>query len=116
MDNLLAYAKKMLLRGDSYSEISAYLDIQGADKELKKQIFTELEKVEKTRKETENRQARRYNVSIPAIIIGSAFFILTCYLQKIGIIRFPLTLIGAALGGVAVMHLARAVLNMFKRN
>jgi hypothetical protein len=106
----------MLLRGDSYTEISAYLDGQGADKELKKQIFTELEELDKRRKEAENSKVKRYNVSMPAIIIGSAFFVLTCYLQKTGIIKFPLTLIGAALGGVAVMHIIRAVMNLFKRN
>ena len=110
-EKLTAYAKKMLLRGDGFRDIANYLDGQGVDALLKKEIFIELEETEKAMKQAEKPQSGRYRVSIPAIVIGSVFFILTCYLQNAGLITLPWSMIGILLGTVALIHIIMAILN-----
>jgi hypothetical protein len=112
-DRLLAYTIKMIERGDRFSDILLYLDRKGADSELKKEIIIRLEEHKKL---LENRKAEKklYPVSAAKIVFGILFLGLTLYMQYLGIIFFPWTLLGflAALG--ALIELVKIILNFFK--
>ncbi|MDR2382942.1 MAG: hypothetical protein LBD76_03540 [Prevotellaceae bacterium] len=113
-DRLLQYSMKMIERGDRFSDILLYLDRKGADNELSKEI---LAKLEEHRKLLENRkeQKKLYPVSYAKIVFGTLFFGLTLYLQYLGLIGFPWTLLGflAAIG--ALIELVKIIINTSRK-
>jgi hypothetical protein len=113
-DRLLQYSMKMIERGDRFSDILLYLERKGADNRLTKEIIA---KLEEHRKSLENRkeQKKLYPVSIAKIVFGASFFGLTLYLQHLGIIVFPWTLLGflAAIG--ALIELVKIIINASRK-
>jgi hypothetical protein len=112
-DRLLKYAMKMIERGDRFSDILLYLDRKGADKELKKEIVNVLEEHRKCLENCKE-QKKLYPVSSAKIVFGVMFFGLTLYLQYIGLIVFPWTLLGflAAIG--ALIEVVKMIINARK--
>jgi hypothetical protein len=113
-DRLLQYSVKMIERGDRFSDILTYLKRKGADNELTKEI---LAKLEEHRKFLENskEQKKLYPVSTAKIVFGVLFFGLTVYLQYLGLIVFPWTLLGflAAIG--ALIELVKIIINAYRK-
>jgi hypothetical protein len=112
-DKLLAYAIKMIERRDSFSDILLYLDRKGADKELKKEIIAKLED-HKKRLDSNDDQKKLYPVSTVKILFGLLFFSLTLYLQSIGVVYFPWTILGYIVALGALMEIVKMVINIFK--
>jgi hypothetical protein len=112
-DKLLEYSIKMIERGDRFSDILLYLDRKGADKGLQKEIIS---KLEKHRKLLESRKAERklYPVSAAKIVFGVLFFGLTLYLQYLGVIVFPWTILGFAVAIGALVEIVKIFINLFK--
>jgi hypothetical protein len=112
-DKLLAYAIKMIERGDRFSDILLYLDRKGADSELKKEIISKLEEHKKL---LDNRETHKklYPVSVAKIVLGILFFGLTLYLQYLGIIVFPWTLLGFLVAIGALIEIAKIIINLFR--
>ncbi|MDR3246158.1 MAG: hypothetical protein LBT50_06965 [Prevotellaceae bacterium] len=111
-DKLLAYAIKMLERGDHFSDIILYIDRKGADSELQKKIILKLEAHKKT---LTNKEKKLYPVSGAKIIFGTLFFILTLYLMYFNIISFPWTILGFIAVAGALFEIVKIVLNLFKK-
>jgi hypothetical protein len=113
-DKLLSYAIKMIERGDRFADILLYLDRKNASAELKKEIIV---KLEEHRRLLESREAKKklHAVSPAKIVFGILFFALTLYLQYLGVIAFPWTLLGfvAAIG--ALIEVMKLIINIFKR-
>jgi hypothetical protein len=112
-DGLLIYAIKMVERGDRFSDILLYLDRKGADNELKKDILTKIEKHRKTLDDRKN-QKRRLPVSSAKIVFGALFFGLTLYLQYLGIIVFPWTLLGVLAAIGALIEIIKLIINIIR--
>ncbi|MDR1593242.1 MAG: hypothetical protein LBS43_02000 [Prevotellaceae bacterium] len=112
-DKLLAYTVKMIERKDSFSDILLYLDRKGADNELKKEIISKLEKHKKIL-ESKKEQKKLYPVSATKIVFGILFFGLTLYMQYLGIIAFPWTLLGFIVAIGALMEIVKIIINLFK--
>jgi hypothetical protein len=112
-DRLLAYSIKMTERGDRFSDILLYLERKGADKDLQKEI---IRKLEEHRKLLESRKAekKQYPVSAAKIVFGVLFFGLTLYLQYLGIIVFPWTILGFLAAAGALAEIAKVIINLFK--
>jgi hypothetical protein len=114
-DKLLAYATKMIERGDRFSDILLYLDRKGADNELKKEIIIKLDEHKKLL-ENEKTTKKMYPVSAAKTVVGILFFGLTLYLQYLGIIAFPWTLPGFLAAGGALIELLKLVINQLKKH
>ncbi|MDR1593800.1 MAG: hypothetical protein LBS43_04845 [Prevotellaceae bacterium] len=112
-DKLLAYAIKMIERQDSFSDILLYLDRKGADKELKKEIIAKLEEHKKLL-EIKDQQRRPLPVSTMKIVVGVLFLGLTLYMQYLGVITFPWTILGYIVAVGALMEIAKIFVNLFK--
>jgi hypothetical protein len=112
-DKLLAYAIKMIERRDSFSDILLYLDRKGADNELKREIITKLEEHKKLL-ESKDKQKRLQPVSTMKIVFGVLFFGLTLYLQHLGVITFPLTILGYIVLAGALMEIVKIVINFVR--
>jgi hypothetical protein len=112
-DRLLAYTVKMIERGDRFSDILLYLDRKGADNELKKEIITKLDEHRKLLESGKSKK-KLYPVSAAKIVAGTLFFGLTLYLQYLGIIAFPWTLLGFVAAVGALAELLKSVINLFK--
>jgi hypothetical protein len=112
-DKLLNYAMKMIERRDSFYDILLYLDRKGADKELKKEIITKLEEHKKL-SESMDQQRRPHPVSTTKIVFGVLFFFLTLYLELLGIITFPWTILGYLVAFGALIEIAKIVVNIFR--
>ncbi|MDR1886801.1 MAG: hypothetical protein LBQ70_02690 [Prevotellaceae bacterium] len=111
-DKLLAYAIKMIERGDRFSDILAYLDRKGADSEFRKKIIPILEEHRKLLESQENKK-QPYTVSSVKIVFGISFCILTLYLWKSGIIVFPWTLLGVLVAVGTLIETVKIFLNFF---
>jgi hypothetical protein len=111
-DKLLAYAIKMLERGDYFSDIILYIDRKGADSELQKEIILKLETHKKT---LTSKEKKLYPVSGAKIIFGILFFILTIYLMYLNIIGFPWSILGFIVAAGALFEIVKIILNLFKK-
>jgi hypothetical protein len=111
-EKLLAYAIKMIERGDRFSDILLHLDRKGADKELKKEIISKLEEHGKLL-ESSGKTKKSHPVSAAKIVFGILFSGLTLYLQHYGIIAFPWTLLGYAVAIGALIETAKVIINIF---
>jgi len=111
-NKLLAYAIKMLERGDLFSDIILYIDRKGADNELQKEIILKLEAHKKTLTQDEK---KLYPVSGVKIIFGIVFFILTLYLMYLNIIGFPWYILGFIVAAGALFEIGKLILNLLKK-
>jgi hypothetical protein len=112
-DKLLNYTLKMNDRGDGFSDILLYLDRQGADVETKKSI---IQKLEEHRKRSSASSTRRpYPVSAAKIVVGMLFFGLTLYLQYLGVIVFPWTLLGVLAAVGALIEIVKVIINITRK-
>lgn len=111
-EELLAYAIKMFERGDSYADIITYLNKKGADDSVKKEILIKLDEHKKTIVKAEK---KLYPVSAARIAFGLAFFALTLYLEYLGFIYFPWSIIGYLTGALALFEIFKIILNLFKK-
>jgi hypothetical protein len=111
-DRLLAYTIKMIERGDRFSDIILYLDRNGADSELRKEIIRKLEEHRK-RLESKDEKKKPYPVSVAKIVFGILFSVLTLYLWHLNIIVFPWTLLGVIVAVGALFEITKIVLNIF---
>jgi hypothetical protein len=112
-DRLLAYAIKMIERGDRFSDIILYLDRNGADSELRKEIIRKLEEHRKLM-ESRDENKKLYPVSVAKIVFGVLFSVLTLYLWRLNIIVFPWTLPGVIVAIGTLFEITKTVLNVFK--
>jgi len=110
-DKILEYAIKMLERGDLYSDILRYLNKKEVSEEYKKEIITALEE----HKRKLNKEEKKYRpVSISKLAFGLMFLVLTLYLEYLGIIYFPWTIMGYIVGALALLEIVKAFLNLRK--
>jgi hypothetical protein len=109
-DRLLQYSIKMIERGDHFSDILSYLKRKGADNELTKEIIVILEE---HRKLLENRKSQKklYPVAPAKIVFGALFFGLTLYLQYLGLIVFPWTILGFLAATGALIEIVKIIIN-----
>jgi hypothetical protein len=112
-DRLLAYAMKMIERGDCFSDILLYIDRKGADNNLKKEIIAKLEEYKKSLEQRTTKK-KLYPVSLAKIVFGLLFSALTLYLRRMNIIAFPWTLIGVIVAIGVVIEVTKIILNLIK--
>jgi glycine/D-amino acid oxidase-like deaminating enzyme len=107
-ETLRRYAAKMAARGDRFMSIVQYLDSQGADESLKREIVAEIETTRKAAQERRlaaERRRKLWRTSTVASVTGLAFFAGTLYLESHGLLQPPLTLVGYAAGALSLFEL-----------